>query len=212
MPLCLSCPAPNVSHPEFFRAPGAPVQPDQYGGEFAALLAIVRAHNPRVVVEIGSREGGTLCQWIGVSTVECAIAVDLPGASWGTAEEVDYDIWQRWATAHDVDLTVLLGDSHQPEMLEHVTAALGGRGIDFLFIDGDHSAAGARSDFEMYGPLVRPGGIIAFHDVMPDVTDPGIQVWQVWRSVVANSGCRTTTLLSDPAQQTRGIGVVWTAG
>jgi hypothetical protein len=63
----------------------------------------------------------------------------------------------------------------------------------------------------MYGPLVRPGGLIAFHDVMPDVTDPSIQVWQVWRSIVSGSGCRTATLLSDPAQQTRGIGVLWTA-
>jgi len=35
-----------------------------------------------------------------------------------------------------------------------------------LFPDGDHSYEGVKRDFEMYSPLVRPGGIIAFHDTV----------------------------------------------
>jgi len=38
---------------------------------------------------------------------------------------------------------------------------------DFLFIDGDHTYEGVEGDFEMYSPLVRRGGIIAFHDIVP---------------------------------------------
>jgi predicted O-methyltransferase YrrM len=40
--------------------------------------------------------------------------------------------------------------------------------VDFLFIDADHSYEGVKKDFEMYSPLVRKGGIIAFHDIIPD--------------------------------------------
>jgi hypothetical protein len=36
--------------------------------------------------------------------------------------------------------------------------------IDLLFIDGDHSFAGVRRDFDTLAPLVKPGGTIAFHD------------------------------------------------
>lgn len=36
--------------------------------------------------------------------------------------------------------------------------------IDFLFIDGDHSYEGVKSDFELYSNLLSPKGIIVLHD------------------------------------------------
>ena len=39
--------------------------------------------------------------------------------------------------------------------------------VDFIFIDADHSYEGIKKDFEMYSLLVRKGGIIAFHDIIP---------------------------------------------
>lgn len=36
--------------------------------------------------------------------------------------------------------------------------------IDFLFIDGDHSYEGVKSDFELYSKLLSPKGIIVLHD------------------------------------------------
>lgn len=38
-------------------------------------------------------------------------------------------------------------------------------GIDLLFIDGDHGYASVLTDWLLYNPLVRPGGLVAFHDV-----------------------------------------------
>jgi len=35
-------------------------------------------------------------------------------------------------------------------------------------IDGDHEYEGVLADFNAYLPLVRPGGLIAFHDIVPD--------------------------------------------
>jgi predicted O-methyltransferase YrrM len=37
-------------------------------------------------------------------------------------------------------------------------------GIDFLFIDGDHSYEGLRGDWEAWSPLIAPGGCVALHD------------------------------------------------
>jgi hypothetical protein len=37
-------------------------------------------------------------------------------------------------------------------------------GIDFLFIDADHSYKGVSTDWNDWGVFVRKGGIIAFHD------------------------------------------------
>ena len=55
--------------------------------------------------------------------------------------------------------------------------------IDFVFIDGDHTYEGVKSDFLNYGPLVRPGGIIGFHDILPRPELPEIQVFRFWREV-----------------------------
>jgi predicted O-methyltransferase YrrM len=37
-------------------------------------------------------------------------------------------------------------------------------GIDLLLIDGDHSEAGVRRDWEQWNRFVVPGGIVLFHD------------------------------------------------
>lgn len=46
-------------------------------------------------------------------------------------------------------------------------------GIDFLFIDGNHSVLGCDADFRNYAPAVKPGGFIAFHDYDPERKDLG---------------------------------------
>ena len=36
--------------------------------------------------------------------------------------------------------------------------------VDMVFVDGDHSEAGCRLDWEKWSPFVRPGGVVVFHD------------------------------------------------
>jgi len=43
--------------------------------------------------------------------------------------------------------------------------------LDLVFIDGDHSEAACRLDWELWHPYVEPGGVVAFHDALGG--DPG---------------------------------------
>ncbi|MBO9571122.1 MAG: class I SAM-dependent methyltransferase [Chitinophagaceae bacterium] len=45
--------------------------------------------------------------------------------------------------------------------------------IDFIFIDGDHSYEGIKSDWDLYSKKVNKGGIIALHDTTVPDFDPG---------------------------------------
>jgi predicted O-methyltransferase YrrM len=42
---------------------------------------------------------------------------------------------------------------------------------DLVFIDGDHSPAGCRKDWDMWHPHVRAGGAVAFHDARASQSD-----------------------------------------
>jgi MMP 1-O-methyltransferase len=50
--------------------------------------------------------------------------------------------------------------------------------IDLLFIDGNHEFDAVLQDYEQWSPLIRPGGLIAFHDVVfgedADPAGPGM--------------------------------------
>ncbi len=70
-------------------------------------------------------------------------------------------------------------DSHDPATLDWLTTWLHGRPIDALVIDGDHTVEGVHADLAMYGPLVRPGGVILLHDIASD-DDPRAEVWKLW--------------------------------
>jgi len=45
--------------------------------------------------------------------------------------------------------------------------------VDMVFVDGDHSYEGVKGDVEAWLALVKPGGIIAFHDFLHSLY-PGV--------------------------------------
>lgn len=56
--------------------------------------------------------------------------------------------------------------------------AAGQAPYDLLFVDADHSFDGVKLDHETYGPLVRPGGVIAFHDSLERKGYAEVEVWR----------------------------------
>jgi hypothetical protein len=68
--------------------------------------------------------------------------------------------------------------SNKPSTIDAVRTLLGSRKIDFLFIDGGHTQDVVEADVTNYVPCVRPGGIVAFHDILP--FNDMCQVRPVW--------------------------------
>lgn len=102
-------------------------------------------------------------------------------------------------------LFLLRKNSHKPDTLAKIQEILKGRKLDLLFIDGDHSYAGVRKDFEMYMPLVRSGGLVAFHDIAQDM--PGIEVIKLWKEIKDNY--KHAEFVNRTDNDLMGIGVLW---
>jgi predicted O-methyltransferase YrrM len=96
--------------------------------------------------------------------------------------------------------------------LKKIKAILKDNKVDFLFIDADHSYEGVKKDFEMYSPLVRKGGIIAFHDIIPDYyakleIKPVFSVYKFWNEV--KEKYEHLEIVKDKNQNGFGIGVLF---
>jgi hypothetical protein len=103
------------------------------------------------------------------------VSVDLPGGAGGGGYPArKIALYQAFAMPGQ-RLELIRDDSHDPAVRDRVAGLFGERGVDFLFIDGNHSYEGVRRDFEMYGPLVAPDGLIAFHDI--DYCDDVRRFW-----------------------------------
>lgn len=187
-----------------FSDPAAPAPACQLDPEFRALLGIVRRLAPRRILEIGVMDGGTLYQWMKACPDSTIVAIDLPDGPFGKAGASQPGEWARWALAHGVDLRLWTGDSHEAEAAEF---AAGSSPFDFAFIDGDHSYAGARADWETYAPMVRPGGLVALHDILPHPNYPAVEVDRLWREIKDEHN--TAELVSYPGQVWGGIGLAW---
>jgi predicted O-methyltransferase YrrM len=59
----------------------------------------------------------------------------------------------------------ILGDSSKDATLQAVLDQAGTDPFDAVFIDANHMAPYAMSDFAMYGELVSPTGYVFFHDI-----------------------------------------------
>ncbi len=155
--------------------------------EIRWLFGLVREQRPRTVLEIGMDEGGTLFLWTRAAAPDARlIAIDTrPPGPLGLASPFPL-VRRSFACARQRVELVMAANSHDPATLERVRAVLGGRKIDFLFVDGDHSYEGVWQDFHMYSPLVRRDGLIAFHDVSQSPTPFTEGAAAFWRDFAAD--------------------------
>jgi len=134
----------------------------QKAAEITMLTKFLCLMKPTNVMEIGTDKGGVfflLCK----ASRGIKISLDLPCAKGGSKFDVAQrnEMMRTWGS----NIHILEGDSHDKKHVQDVQRILNEQELDFLFIDGDHSYEGVKQDFEMYSPLVKSGGFIAFHDV-----------------------------------------------
>lgn len=136
-------------------------------GESSYLLyGLTRSMKPEVCVEIGSARGRSAC-FIGMALKENGqgklYAIDPHARTeWNDSEFVHtYDIMRRNLKTLGVDeeVEILRQTSDQAAKSWH-------RPIDMIFIDGDHSYAAVKRDWDLFVPYVREFGFVIFHDTL----------------------------------------------
>jgi predicted O-methyltransferase YrrM len=138
------------------------LSPIQKEVEIVSLLRRASRLRIRAVCEIGTGPGGTMCLLSKVALPSATlITVDVSN-DWRKA------IFLRSLVRVRQKIHVVTGDSRDPCVLKRVGGLLGKQRLDLLFIDGDHAYESVKSDFELYSGLVKEGGWIAFHDIIPD--------------------------------------------
>lgn len=165
--------------------------------EFACLLAEVDALSPHTILEIGLGNGGSSWAFSKISSVKRIVSIDLPSGPWGG--QADLSPALKYITQNSsAQYHFISGNSHNSECLAAVSQILSQAieqseseaehsesvaKVDFLFIDGDHSAVGVAADYENYKQFVRPGGLIAFHDIVVHPPETKCEVSVFWEAL-----------------------------
>jgi len=181
---------------------------DQKRSEFLSFLELLALNPPNFLCEIGSASGGSLFLLARV----CAPDATIISVDFGLS--LVRRLIHRQMAAKRQRIISIRGDSRSSETMGRVRSILGTNRLDCLFIDGDHSLAGVTADFVNYSALVRAGGTVAFHDILPDYKSRfGIDasgwtgdvhiLWQQLRSQFPFE-----EFVENPEQDSYGLGVI----
>lgn len=128
--------------------------------ETSILIALIKGVRPRVMIEFGCNEGITAARILEhVPSIEKYIGIDVPfGERMSLAcQDKETPLVAGWAASHDPRFFYLEGRSQllRTGHLEPCNA---------VFIDGDHSEAAVLHESRLAKRLIRPPGIIVWHD------------------------------------------------
>lgn len=135
--------------------------------ELEELLRTVGEIQPKVILEIGVHLGRSMKVWDEAFRPEWMVGIE---------RDTCYDY-------SEVPGKVITGvDSGHEFTKLGIEQMLEGKKIDFLFLDGDHLYNAVKRDFELYSPLVRQGGVVAFHDARITDNDT-VEVYKFWNEI-----------------------------
>lgn len=161
------------------------------------------------MLEIGTAKGGTLFLLTRVAARDALlVSVDLPGGPFGGGYDATRMLLYRSFAREEQRVELVRAASQEAATRDRVEKLLGGRRVDFLFIDGDHTLEGVSGDFRLYAGLVASGGSIAFHDIVPGEPQASGDVPGFWRDLKGRYGTGFEEIVESWEQGGAGIGVI----
>ena len=141
--------------------------------ETGLLVTLVRSVRPKVVIEFGVNEGRTASIILReIPGIERYIGIDIPPGHEPTLA------CQRSEVPRTAGVYAAPDPRFWLLVRERGSLAVGPQDVepcDCCFIDGDHSRAAVEHDSFLSRALIRPGGVIVWHDY----NNPAVQVSEV---------------------------------
>ena len=156
--------------------------------ETEQLLLQLITLDVRCILEIGTHEGGSMALWKSILKPELIVTVD--SGEWCGRSTYGVHFLTR-------------SRSQNPRCQQRVRELLRGRTVDFLFIDGGHTYPEVLEDWRAYSSLVRPGGLVVFHDIQN--THPDCEVWRRWQELRDGPSYETSEIIGSGT----GFGLVY---
>lgn len=174
----------------------------QIDSEFIELIDRLSKMESKITIEIGTYLGATLLGWSRI-TKTLLISVDIPQGYNHRRQKLYQSLGYP---AQNPKIITLQENSQIISTVEKVQQILQDKGVDILFIDGDHQYNGVKKDFEMWSPLVRSGGVVVFHDIIKcDNSNYGVHIlWEELKSMY-----KTEEIVANYSQQAFGVGILY---
>lgn len=144
---------------------------------YAQLIELVRKHQPKTVIEIGTWNGGRALEMAMVAPGMKYYGFDLFEQATSQTDEEEKNVKPHHSreqvleilTKHNVDASLIAGNTNETlpafARLNQTVKA------DLIYIDGGHAVETIRSDYENSKKLIKPGGLIVFDDYYVDMDD-----------------------------------------
>jgi len=129
--------------------------------KLALYWQVLKLPRNSVALEVGSYLGASACV-IGSAIARRNGLLHCVGTWQNQAMDTpEWDTWPEFqANTEPLGAVVVPHRGFSTDVARHLSVAL-----DFLFIDGDHSEEAVDADLSAWLPKVKPGGIVAMHDV-----------------------------------------------
>ena len=149
---------------KIFKKSGNPEHRDPPAAQKAdvdVIVTLTNAFRPKTFLEIGINAGHTARRILQFSPfIQSYVGVDIPFE------------YKETAGSQDNEVPKVAGSEVNDSRVKIITRLFGVKNIDpselgtfdFIFIDGDHSYEGIKTDTEYCENILNPGGVMIWHD------------------------------------------------
>lgn len=177
-----------------WRSIAAAIPSEHLAGELAvepfgvrlALARMVSAHHGRLrYLEVGVRLGHSLA-FVAAAAEAAGLPLEALGVdAWGgTAYGLEDNPGEDYVRGRLEELELGAGIELRHANSHELLPELNGRRFDLIFVDGDHTAIGARRDLEDGWRLLEAGGVLVMDDTITELGNA--ELLGVWREFVSS--------------------------